>query len=156
MLKIQIPGGRVHRFKYLVADYNGTLALDGQPLLGVAEALRALATDLDIHVLTADTFGQARAELAELPCQVTILGPDAQDQAKEVYLQALGPAQCVAIDNGRNDRLMLAAAMLGITIVQGEGAAVQTLLAADVVAPDIQTALGLVLEPKRLVATLRH
>jgi soluble P-type ATPase len=84
------------------------------------------------------------------------VGPDTQDQAKEAYLRALGPEQCVAIGNGRNDRLMLTAAALGIAIVQGEGAAVQTLLAADVVAPDTQTALAQLLAPKRLVATLRN
>ncbi|MCK7578154.1 MAG: hypothetical protein MZV65_22055 [Chromatiales bacterium] len=41
-----------------------------------AETLRTLAADLEIHVLTADTFGQARAELAGLPCRVVILGPE--------------------------------------------------------------------------------
>jgi soluble P-type ATPase len=96
MLEIQIPGDRVPRLKHLVVDYNGTLAFDGRPPRGVAEALRALATDLDIHVLTADTFSWARAELAELPCRVLILGPDTQDQAKEAYLRALGPEQCVS------------------------------------------------------------
>ncbi|MCK7578153.1 MAG: hypothetical protein MZV65_22050 [Chromatiales bacterium] len=50
---------------------------------------------------------------------------------------------------------MLAAAALGIVVVQGEGADVQTLLAADVVAPDILTALGLLQAPQRLVATRR-
>jgi soluble P-type ATPase len=44
---------------------------------------------------------------------------------------------------------------LSIAVVQGEGAAVESLMAASVVAPDIQTALGLLLEPARLVATLR-
>jgi soluble P-type ATPase len=50
---------------------------------------------------------------------------------------------------------MLRAAALGIAVMQGEGAAVETLLAADVAAPDIQSALGLLLNPARLVATLR-
>jgi soluble P-type ATPase len=50
---------------------------------------------------------------------------------------------------------MLKAADLGIAVMQGEGAAVETLLAAAVVAPDIRAALGLLLYPARLVATLR-
>ena len=50
---------------------------------------------------------------------------------------------------------MLASAGLGIAVIQGEGAAVETLLAARIVAPDIGTALGLLLNPRRLVATLR-
>lgn len=156
MLEIAIPGADTLRLSHLVADYNGTLAQDGRLLPGVAETLRTLAADLEIHVLTADTFGQARAELAGLPCRVSILGPDAQDRAKEDYLRALDAERCVAIGNGRNDRLMLAAAALGIAVVQGEGADVQTLLAADVAAPDILTALGLLRTPQRLIATRRH
>ncbi|QGU31709.1 HAD family hydrolase [Thermochromatium tepidum] len=155
MLEIAIPGAGPLRLSYLVADYNGTLAQDGALLPDVAETLRTLAADLEIHVLTADTFGRARAELAGLPCRVVILGPGAQDRAKEDYLRALDAEHCVAIGNGRNDRLMLAAAALGIVVVQGEGADVQTLLAADVVVPDILTALGLLQAPQRLVATRR-
>jgi soluble P-type ATPase len=60
-----------------------------------------------------------------------------------------------AIGNGRNDQLMLAAAALGIAVVQEEGAAIESLSAADVVLPDIRSALDLLLFPKRLIATLR-
>jgi soluble P-type ATPase len=67
----------------------------------------------------------------------------------------LGAHRCVGLGNGRNDRLMLTAAALGIAVMQGEGAAVETLLAAAVAVPDIQVALGLLLNPTRLVATLR-
>jgi soluble P-type ATPase len=45
---------------------------------------------------------------------------------------------------------------VGIAVVEGEGAAVATLLAADVVTRDIHDALDLLLSPRRLVATLRR
>jgi soluble P-type ATPase len=61
----------------------------------------------------------------------------------------------VCVGNGRNDRLMLQVAGLGIVVVQAEGAAVQTALAADILSPDILTALDLLIHPLRLVATLR-
>jgi soluble P-type ATPase len=61
----------------------------------------------------------------------------------------------VCIGNGRNDRLMLEEAGLGIAVVQREGAAVPTVLAADVLAPDILAALDLLTHPLRLLATLR-
>jgi soluble P-type ATPase len=61
----------------------------------------------------------------------------------------------VALGNGRNDRLMLKEAALGIALLQAEGAAVEALLAADVVAPDILVALDLLLAPDGLIATLR-
>jgi soluble P-type ATPase len=57
--------------------------------------------------------------------------------------------------NGRNDRLMLQTAALGVAVCQAEGAAVQTMLAADVIVPDTQAALDLLIYPLRLVATLR-
>ena len=71
------------------------------------------------------------------------------------YVEQLGPDVTVSIGNGRNDRLMLEAAALGIAVVQEEGAAVQAVTAAVVVAPNILAALDLLLHPLRLVATLR-
>lgn len=155
MLEIVIPGSDILRLDYLVADYNGTLACDGALLPGVGEALRRLAQRLAIHVVTADTFGQARESLAGMPCELVILPPGEQDWAKLRYVEGLGAARCVCIGNGRNDRMMLAQAALGIAVVQQEGASVQALLAAAVAAPDILAALGLLLNPARLVATLR-
>ena len=156
MLELLIPGREALRQAHLVLDYNGPLAVDGILLPGVGEALRQLAEDLTIHVVTADTFGRVRADLAGLPCHVVILGPAAQDLAKRRYLETLGADRCAAIGNGRNDRLMLRSAALGIAVMQGEGTAVETLQAADLAAPDILAALGLLLNPKRLVATLRN
>jgi len=155
MLEIAVPGAAPFRFKHLVADFNGTLAIDGALIAGVSEALRTLAATLTIHVVTADTFGRVKEAMGGVPCATTILPPGDQDLAKQRYVERLGAADCVCIGNGRNDRLMLAAAGLGIAVVQGEGAAVETLLAARVAVPDIGAALGLLLNPSRLTATLR-
>jgi soluble P-type ATPase len=155
MLAISIPGFRNLQLEYLVLDYNGTLACDGVLIKGVRERLERLAQDLHIHVVTADTFGKARAELAGISCQLEVLSVSSQDQAKRVYVQRLGCERVVAIGNGRNDRLMLWASALGITITQQEGAAAGTLTAADVVVPTITDALDLLRNPLRLIATLR-
>ena len=156
MLEVIIPGMETLRLKHLVADFNGTLAVDGALLPGVMEALSRLRTTLDIHVVTADTFGRARQSLAGVPCNLSILSAGGQNAAKLRYIEGLGAAQCVCIGNGRNDRLMLAAAGLGIAVMQAEGAAVTTLVSAKVAVPDIGAALGLLLNPERLVATLRE
>jgi len=71
------------------------------------------------------------------------------------YVWQLDRTRVAAIGNGRNDRLMLQAAKLGIAIVGPEGAAVDTLHAADVAVPNIHAALDLLQHPLRLVATLR-
>ncbi|HHJ06252.1 MAG TPA: ATPase P, partial [Anaerolineae bacterium] len=67
----------------------------------------------------------------------------------------LGPERVVAIGNGANDAAMLRRAALGIAVLGGEGTALSCLTAADVLASDINTALDLQLNPRRLLATLR-
>jgi soluble P-type ATPase len=136
-------------------DYNGTLAQDGLLLEGVQSRLERLAGQLRLHVITADTFGMARSELIGVPCELVILPFEEQAQAKLAYIDNLGRDRVAAIGNGRNDRLMLESSALGIAVIQGEGAAFETMSAADVVMPDILSALDALLFPKRLIATLR-
>ena len=136
-------------------DYNGTLAVDGVIVGGIAERFRALSESLRIHVVTADTFGIAGRHLADLPCELTVLPAGSQDQAKLDFVASLGATTVVAIGNGRNDRRMLAAAALGIAVLLEEGAAVETMQAADILCPHITAALDLLANPLRLTATLR-
>lgn len=68
MLEIPIPGAETLRLEHLVADFNGTLALDGELLPGTAPALGRLAERLSLHVVTADTFGRVREAMAGIPC----------------------------------------------------------------------------------------
>jgi len=156
MIQIDVPGLRTLHLEHLVLDYNGTLAVDGELLPEVADTLTALARDLTIHVVTADTFGRAAQQLDRLPLRLTVLPAGEQDAAKQAYVRALGADRVAAIGNGRNDRLMLRDAALGVAVVLAEGAAVETLLAADVVSTDVVAALRLLLAPQRLVATLRR
>uniref|UniRef100_A0A7C3V7W1 ATPase P n=1 Tax=Desulfobacca acetoxidans TaxID=60893 RepID=A0A7C3V7W1_9BACT len=155
MLNVEIPGFNDLRLKYLVLDYNGTLACDGQPLEGVKERLETLSSYLEILILTADTFGMVRDRTMAWPCRVEVIPRGLEAEAKVKCLQGLGAEQTVAVGNGRNDRLMLKGAGLGIAVVQAEGAAVATILAADLVVPGILEALDLLLYPQRLKATLR-
>lgn len=156
MLTIDIPGYQTLQLDHLVLDFNGTLACDGQLIAGVRQRLERLAEQLQVHIITADTFGGVAAAVADIPCRLSIIPPKAQDQAKLDYLQQLGASRAAAIGNGRNDRLMLAGAGLGIAVMQEEGAASATILAADLVTRDILAALDLLLHPGRLVATLRN
>lgn len=155
MFILNIPGYGTLEIEHVVFDYNGTLAVDGVLLSGVAEALTELAQRVTVHVLTADTFGLADAQLKGAPCRLSILPAEAQDKAKAEYVRALGCTRTVCVGNGRNDRLMLAEARLGIAILGEEGAAVETLSAADIVTPSILAAVELFTHPLRLTATLR-
>ena len=71
------------------------------------------------------------------------------------YVKELGCENTVCIGNGRNDRLMLKEARLGIAVILTEGVAQSTLSSADVVCTNIVSALELLLNPLRLTATLR-
>ncbi len=155
MLRIDVPGFKTLELACLVLDYNGTLACDGELIAGVAERIEQLSARLEIHVLTADTFGKAASSLRAWPGQLSVLPPEDQAAAKLAYLRELGAQRSVAVGNGRNDRLMVQQAALGIAVVQAEGAAAETLQAAHVVCPDILSALDLLIHPLRLVATLR-
>lgn len=155
MLEIDIPGYRKLRLEHLVLDFNGTMACDGELFEGVRERLEALSAQLRVHILTGDTFGKARSQLAGIPCDLSILPVENQDRLKLEYIRRLGPEITVCVGNGRNDRLMLQEAGLGIAVAQAEGAAVQAVLVADVLAPNILAGLDLLTHPLRLVATLR-
>ncbi len=71
------------------------------------------------------------------------------------FVQRLGADAVAAIGQGANDAGMLQTAALGICVLSLEGAAVEALLAADLVTPDIFAALDLFEKPMRIIASLR-
>lgn len=155
MLEIAIPGYKNLALAHLVLDYNGTIAQDGDLISGVGERLAALSKDLEVHVLTADTFGTVKEQLAQTECRLSVIPKGDQAQAKRAYVRDLGNEHCACVGNGRNDSLMLKESVLGIAVMQAEGAAAEAVMAADVAVSSILDALDLLLQPLRLTATLR-
>ena len=156
MIPIDIPGGNNLCLEHLVLDFNGTLALDGQLIPGVSQRLQHLAGRLSIHIVTADTFGNVARILEGTPYRIVVLGPDRQDQGKQQVIRDLGPLQCAAMGNGKNDVLMLGEAALGIGVIQQEGGFPGILTTADVVCTNVLDGLNLLTNPLRLAATLRN
>jgi soluble P-type ATPase len=155
MIEIPVPGFKTLRIEHLVLDYNGTLARDGRLIDGVRERLIVLSRSLELHVLTADTHGNVVREIAGIPCGVTVISRENEAESKLAYIHEIGYENVICIGNGRNDRLMLTNASLGIGVIQAEGCAREALLAAQVVATSILDALDLIIHPLRLMATLR-
>ncbi len=152
MIRIEIPGRGVIELRYAVFDVNGTLAVDGIPIPGVVDRLQVLAEQLSLHALTAGTHGNI-PELERafgFPLHKIVTGEE-----KVRFVEQLGPAGVIAFGNGRNDVAMLHVAAIGVAILSGEGVAIETLQAADVLAHGPIDAIDLVLKPKRLIATLR-
>jgi P-type E1-E2 ATPase len=156
LIQIEIPGWRALALEHLVLDLNGTVALDGQVMPGVAERLAALSPHLAIHLVTADTHGQAAEIGRQLDNQVVRIEPRYEASQKQALVERLGAERVAAIGNGANDARMLSAAVLGIAVLGREGLALEALRAADVVVARIEDGLDLLSRPQRLVATLRR
>lgn len=155
MITVSIPKFAELNLNYALIDFNGTLAVDGRLINGIEERLNALAEHLEIHIITGDGIGTAKAELANVRCILTITPSEDQGITKQNYLHQLNPNQTVAIGNGRNDQFILKEAALGIAILGKEGLSTQAILAADIIVPSIDLALELLQKTKRLKATLR-
>jgi soluble P-type ATPase len=131
------------------------LSVDGRLLPGVEERLNRIADFLEIHILTADTFGLAREELKNVRCQIQILSGADHDLQKEAFVKELGVEKVVTFGNGNNDRKMLKAARIGIAVTENEGCAVEAIVSADIHVRRSIDGLDLLLNPKRCKATLR-
>jgi soluble P-type ATPase len=156
MFELDIPGFGYIRLKHLVSDFTGTLSVDGNLLPGVKEKLNKVAEILKVHVLTADTFGKAGAELEGVKCEMHILDGMALDRQKEDFIHKLGAEGVIALGNGNNDRRMLQAAKIGIAVCLDEGCSKDALVSADIFIKSPIDAFDLLLYPKRLKATLRY
>lgn len=155
-MDLEIPGFGTLTLHHLVLDYNGTLAVDGALLPEVEQALQGLGSQVNIHVLTADTYGSVAEQLQNVPCALVTIAAENQDQEKARYIEQLGASHCLAVGNGRNDHLMLEKAALGVALLQKEGLATRSLLAADIVCASILDVFAYFKIPNRLVATLRN
>lgn len=155
MIDVTIPGFGRLALSELVCDFNGTLARDGRLLDSARRLLPDVAKVVNIRVVTGNTFGSASEELRDCPCEVVLLGAQSQARAKKALVERIGRERVIALGNGRNDRLMLKAAALGIGVTGDEGIAGEAAQACDVIARCIGDALELLLEPRRLTATLR-
>jgi P-type E1-E2 ATPase len=156
MIELNIPGRDTLRLKHLVCDVNGTLAIDGKLPDGMIRALTALRDRLTLHLLTADTHGQQQVIDQQIGLTAARLQPGDEATQKAEYVQRLGAPGVVAIGQGANDAGMLKAAALGICVLSPEGVAVETLLAADLVAVSAFAALEMLEKPLRIVASLRR
>jgi P-type E1-E2 ATPase len=155
MFEINIPSRGLLRLQYLVLDLNGTIALDGELLPGVSRRLEKLTTLLETWLVSADTQGTLSDLAGSLKMRAKRLDSGDEAAQKRAFIEDLGAEGVVAVGNGANDAAMLRHAGLGIAVMGHEGLAAECLTAADVIVPCIESALDLLLFPRRLLATLR-
>ena len=154
MLKINIPGREELLLNYLILDYNGTIAEDGEIIDSIRPRLAELSKELSIYVITADTHGTAAKKCEGLPLQVltfptTEVGKIKAEEATKME------GGVITIGNGFNDIQMSDAADLSVCVIGKEGCCGALLAHTDVVVTSIDDALDLLLKTGRVRATLR-
>lgn len=155
-MEIKIPGRKTLDIKHLLLDYNGTIAVDGQLIKIVEEKINILRErGINAYILTADTHGNVKNQCGHMPVEIKVFDSGEARFAKERIANELGKENCASIGNGYNDGLMFKACDLSIIILGKEGCAVEALQSADIVCSSIEDALDLLINEKRLIATLR-
>ncbi len=150
-MEVDVPGhGRIE-FNAILFDLNGTLGVEGRVPEDVKGLLTRLASRCTVVILSADTFGTLEEEFKGLPVRIERVSSGAEKA--EI---AEGYRPYVAIGNGNNDVAMLEKAELAFCVIGKEGASVDALLASDVVVTDVRDAMEMLLDEKKLIATLRR
>lgn len=154
VIDLTIPGYGALKLRHLVCDVEGTLTVDGRFQEDLFRPLLALRDRLDLHLLTADVHRQQDALDFRLGLKAIRLQLGEEARQKKAYVESLGQG-VVVIGQGADDAAMMGVAELGICVLSPEGVAVETLLAADLVVPDTARALQLLMNPMRIVNSLR-
>src|ERR1700691_4383106 len=155
---IDIPGFGKRHIRIVVSDYTGTHSFSGGIVPDVKKRLRELVTLVDLHILTADSFGTAESELAGI-AKPYKLRTGRHDTEKADHVSQFDLRHVAALGNGNNDRLMLKDAKAGgglaIAVDNAEGCAMDAMRNADLFVVGAANAIDLLLDPVRLKATLR-
>ena len=155
-MRIDIPGWGKIDIENIVIDLNGTIATDGKIASEVRKMITSLSELAKVYILTADTQGTANEEILGMNVELIKIPEENSKKGKFQFLSTLNLETTVAIGNGSNDQLTLKEAALGIAVLGDEGVSVSAMKSADIVVENIHNALDLLLEPKRLIATLRE
>ncbi|MBP3201465.1 MAG: ATPase P [Lachnospiraceae bacterium] len=155
MIKYEIPGMGEIEISNLCLDYNGTIAYEGKLIEGVSEKILALKSDLDIYVLTADTYGTTKKECEKLGINIVTFDRENASECKERIVKEL-KGNTVSFGNGLNDIQMFDNSKLSIAIIGSEGAYSGLLAHSTMVVSNILDAFNLLLDKKKIKATLRN
>lgn len=156
MIVLNIPGYKSIEVKNVVFDFNGTIAEDGILIEGIKEKISELSNrDVNIFILTADTYGNVREQCMGLPVKIETFDEENVSEEKMKIVKKLGYDITVTIGNGRNDLEMFKSSIVSIAVMGKEGCFAKTLFGADIVVSNIIDAIELLLKSTRIKATMR-
>lgn len=154
-MDINIPELGSYTLKHVVFDLNGTLAVDGQINENIKQKIRRLAAQFHVVIASSDIHNNLASLAQELGVEYHILKSGEIAPQKAAVIRSLGSEETVAVGNGTNDWQMLREAAVGIAVIGREGAGTKAVSNADILVTDAADAMDLLLEPVRLIATLR-
>ncbi len=137
----------------IILDLNGTIAIDGQIVIGVKERIEKLKElGFKIYLFTGDQRGNAAMQAEKLGIEVE---KATTADEKETLTKKLDVDHTVAIGNGRIDIGTFKPCKLRIGTLQREGIHVGILEHIDILVPSINDALDLLINENSFNATMR-
>lgn len=149
---LEIPGYDQFHIKNIIFDYNGTIANDGK-LLDIKAQLETLSQSFDVYILTGDTYGNVKKQFHMTDIQLIQTKTGVE---KGEFIDQLDPKTCIAIGNGTIDKVMMKKSALAIAVIGHEGCSTQAILNSDLLVKSIEEAISLIVNPIKLVATLKE
>jgi soluble P-type ATPase len=149
-----VPGWGSIKLENLVLDLNGTLTESGDFIPGVIDYLDKMrAEGFRIYILSGDTREALKHGLEKPADAEAVITRTAGE--KRDFVESIGADRTVCVGNGNIDVEMFKVAGLSICTIQAEGATLQAMQAADIVVTHINQAFEILIDPSKLIATLR-
>jgi len=137
----------------IVLDLNGTIAINGEIVLGVEERIEKLKNlGFTIYLFTGDQRGNASVQAQKLGIEVQ---KASTSDEKEELTRKLDVDHAVAIGNARIDIGTFKPCKLRIGTLQSEGIHTGILAHIDILVPSINDALDLLINENSFNATMR-
>ncbi|AWI03592.1 HAD family hydrolase [Clostridium drakei] len=156
MIMVDVPGYKSIKVKNVVFDFNGTMAEDGIMIEEIRGKIKELSNkDVNIFILTADTYGTVVKQSKDLPVTVEVFNKENSSEDKKRIVENLGCDITATIGNGRNDIEMFKKSTLSIAIIGKEGCFSKAIFEADIIVNNPVDAIDLLLKHNRIKATLR-
>ena len=152
----EIPNYKRLEIKNILLDINGTIQFNGKISVELKQKIMELKQKFKIILISADTRGNLKEIASELDLnfeKLTENRPEREQKGKIV--DKYNKENTIAIGNGNNDELMLKKAALGIAIIGSEGVSIKAINSADIIVTNPIDAIDLILDEKKLIATLR-
>jgi P-type E1-E2 ATPase len=152
---IDIPSVGVFSIENIVFDFNGTLAKDGKVPPRVYRQILGLTQELDVYIITADTFETVKDIFDGTEVHVKVVSMENGSLDKKELIESLDPKKTIALGNGSNDAQMLKESAISIAVLGNEGLSLKALENSDLMIKNINDFFEMMKEPKKLIATLR-